>query len=79
MVKVTGKRTTTYSVGNGFYVDVCKTDEIYDSWIYHGHIGIKSYMFGTIGGTMKGFMKWVRSNIDEYVESYKEEYMNEEE
>ena len=48
MKEVLGVQTQTFTVGDGFLVDIIvdALNEMYEAWIYHRDYGIKELMFG---------------------------------
>ncbi len=45
--RVTSKKTATYNVFGGWYIDIIETDDMFEAWIYLKSYGIKSLMWGS--------------------------------
>ena len=46
MMKMTGIKTGTYEIGEGFMVDIATLPETYEAWLYHKDYGVKDLVFG---------------------------------
>lgn len=63
----------------GFFVDIVdRNGELYDVWLYHCNIGVKSYMFGLPKNSfdnLDDFIECVTNNLDNenYIRSYIED------
>ena len=66
MKETLGVQTQTFTVGDGFLVDIIvdALNEMYEAWIYHRDYGIKELMYGEFFDT-----------VDLAVEDYKHYYM----
>lgn len=60
---------------DGFCVEVDKSDDITDIYLYHKQCGIKRYMFGLYTKDEKEIRQIVASNIMDYINIYIDEYM----
>lgn len=88
LTKLNGIKTTTFSAGNGFCVDIVDkpNEQMFEAYLYHERYGIKMHMFGlpyeqpTTGEkeTFESFVECVAANLETqgYIEFYREEYMD---
>lgn len=66
--------TTTYEVGDGFYVDIVETDTEIEAWIFHKSYGIKKLMFGATSNE-SCIKNLTEADLSIYKSLYKNEYM----
>lgn len=73
-------RTTTYNVGDGFYIDIVTDDTTREAWIYHITYGIKSLMFGVAkkDASHMSFKHMVQAAIEDYKTTYISKAIDEE-
>lgn len=73
-------KTSTYNVGEGFFVDIVDLKEIYEIYLYHETIGVKELMFGLPKGsiTFKNCIEIVERNLENenYIQNYIYDYMD---
>ena len=77
-MKTYKKEITVYDfegIFDGFCVEVDKSDDITDIYLYHKQCGIKRYMFGLYTKDEKEIRQIVASNIMDYINIYIDEYM----
>ena len=78
IMKIYKKEIAVYDfegIFDGFCVEVDKSDEITDIYLYHKQCGIKRYMFGLYTKDEKEIRQIVASNIMDYINIYIDEYM----
>ena len=75
MIKKYQKTITAYEFPNGFVVELCKSKEYMEFWLYHANYGIKEMMFGIPNKCKAEHEAIMLANIQQYIESYEEEYM----
>lgn len=68
----------TYDVGEGFYVDITRSEKELNAWIYHSDYGIKAYMFGLLeeDTSVTDFVDIVAHTIDEHKDYYMDEHFD---
>lgn len=71
-------KTITYSVGNGFLVDVQIDKNSIEAYIWHKEFGIKMLMFGVTDESLDYFLKMVEANLSQDIGIYIDEYMSQE-
>lgn len=77
------REITTYEVGDGFYVDVVpdvEIDSLFELWLYHKTMSIKTFMFGGCFADLKyiDVEKMIEENLSVYdfINQYKMQYMD---
>lgn len=82
MKETLGVQTQTFTVGDGFLVDIIvdALNEMYEAWIYHRDYGIKELMFGCEWkqNCYKEFFDTVDLAVDDYKHYYTKSRKSEE-
>lgn len=85
ILKKTENITTAYEGGNGHIIEVIKTGNNIEFWIFKKDYGIKSFMFGINETdlakertTLEDFIAtFFLYNVEEYINDYDEQYVDE--
>lgn len=64
----------TFEYKNGFLIDIFKSGEKLEGYLYHESMGIKELMFGH-DIDLDNFLIIIERNIDSYIQQYQKEYM----
>lgn len=89
-ITTTFMHIATYDVGEGFYVDITRSEahqinahnkrkiREFNAWIYHSDYGIKDYMFGMNEEdvSVTHFVDVVANTVDEHKDYYMDEHFD---
>ena len=76
MMKKYQKTITVYELDGGFFVEVCKEDDVVDFFLCHKNYGVKAHMFGLCDFYGMTEEELVLANIAEHIAFYKAEYFD---
>lgn len=71
--------TTTYKYRDGFFVDVVKHDDMWETYVWHKDYGVKDFMFGLDENqveSMDDLLDIIMANVKEYIFIYASQYIN---
>jgi len=76
MKELKSVKTTTYDVGDGFFIDIVYFAIRWDTWIYHKDYDLKALMstMDVEAGDFTAFERaqsWARSNVSDWKDDYR--------
>ena len=76
MMKKYQKTITVYELDGGFFVEVCKEDDVVEFFLCHKNYGVKSHMFGLFNCDSETEEQILEANAEDYMNIYKAEYFD---